>query len=397
MAGGMNRERFVLHLNVADFAVAVERVVDISLQGKPLIIAPLQAARATVHDMSDEAYKEGVRKGMGVQQAARLCRSARLLPPRFDLYQKAMNAFVKQARDYSPVLEPGIGDGHLFLDITGTHRLIGTAPDLGWQLRKKVRKNLGIDPIWSVGTNKLVAKVASRVVKPAGEYIVSPGEESSFLEPLPLVLLPGVKAQERARLQEFNVSQIGQLAALERRQLCAVFGRRGETLYNISRGRDDRVVQPQEQQVPVIWQEYIVPGDSADHHYIEGVVAALSTRIGCSLRAAGMVGKRLVLRLDYIDGGTSVRQISFRSGIADDFTLQSMSLVVLKRAWNRRVRIRRCRLSCQRLHRKSPQLSLFPSRPDSDRKKESVLSALDRVRAKFGADSVRFGSQGALC
>ncbi len=389
----MNRERFVLHLNVADFAVAVERVVDISLQGKPLIIAPLQAARATVHDMSDEAYQEGVRKGMGLQQAARLCRSAHLLPPRFDLYQKAMSAFVRQARNYSPVLEPGIGDGHLFLDITGTHRLIGTAPDVGWQLRKQVRKNLGIDPIWSVGTNKLVAKVASRLVKPAGEYIVSPGEESSFLAPLPLLLLPGMQAQERVRLQEFNVRQIGQLAALGKRQLYTVFGRRGETLYNISRGRDDRPVQPQEYQAPVICQKYVIPGDSADRHYVEGVVAALSTRIGFALRDGGMVGKRLVLRLDYIDGGNSTRQISFRSGIADDFTLQSMSLIVLQRAWNRRARIRSCRLSCERLHRKSPQLSLFPDRPDSDRKKECVLSALDRVREKFGADSVRFGSQ----
>ena len=60
----MNRERFVLHLNVADFAVAVERVVDRSLREKPLIVAALKTARATVYDMSNEAYNDGVRKGM---------------------------------------------------------------------------------------------------------------------------------------------------------------------------------------------------------------------------------------------------------------------------------------------------------------------------------------------
>lgn len=389
----MNRERFVLHLNVADFAVAVERVVDISLRGKPVIVAPLQAARAAVHDMSNEAYNDGVRKGMLLRQASRLCRSAHLLPPRFDLYQKAMAAFVNEARQYSPVLEPGIGDGHLFLDITGTHRLIGTAPDVGWQLRKRVRKNLGIDPIWSVGVNKLVAKVATRVVKPVGEYIVGPGEEESFLAPLPLLLLPGVQSRERARLQEFNIKQIGQLAALAKKQLYTVFGRRAETLYNISRGKDDQLVQPQENQSPVIWREHVIPGDSADRQLVEGVVAALSVRIGYALRDAGMVGKRLVLRLDYIDGGNAIRQVSLRRGISDDFTLQSMSLLILKRAWGRRVRIRRFRLSCERLHRKSPQLPLFTERPDSDRRRECVLSALDRVRKKYGADSVRFGSQ----
>jgi len=389
----MNRERFVLHLNVADFAVAVERVVDSSLRDKPVIVAPLQAARAAVYDMSDEAYSDGVRKGMLLRQATRLCRSARLLPPHFDLYRKAMSAFVNEAREYSPVLEPGIGDGHLFLDITGTHRLIGTAPDVGWQLRKRVRKNLGIHPIWTVGVNKLVAKVASRVVKPYGEYIVSPGEEESFLAPLPLFLLPGVQSRERARLQEFNIRQIGQLAALEKRQLYTVFGKRGETLYDISRGKDDREVQQQEQQRTVICREYAIPGDSADRQFIEGVVAALSVRIGFALRDTGMVGKRLVLRLDYIDGGNSTRQLSYHLGISDDFTLQSRSLLLLQRAWGRRARIRHCRLSCQQLHRKSPQLSLFTDRPDLDRKKEHVLSALDHVREKFGTDSVRFGTQ----
>ena len=392
----MNRERFVLHLNVADFAVAVERITDNTLQQKPVIVAPLQAARAVVYDMSNEAYKDGVRKGMPLNQAIRLCRSARLLPPRFDLYKKAMSAFVNVARHYSPVLEPGVGDGHLFLDITGTHRLIGTPPDVGWQVRKQVRKNLGIDPIWSVGVNKLVAKVASRVVKPTGEYIVGPGEETSFLAPLPLLLLPGIQLRERTRLREFNIRKIGQLAALEKNQLYAVFGKRAEMLYNISRGQDDRLVQSHEHQPAAISEEYTVPGDSADQHFIEGVVTALSVRIGLALRDRGMVGCRLLLRLDYIDGSTVVRQRSLRRGVADDFTLQAVSLLLLKRAWTRRARIRSCRLSCQRLHRKSPQLSLFPDRPVSDRKKDHLLSALDRVREKFGADSVRFGSQTPL-
>ena len=125
-------------------------------------------------------------------------------------------------------------------------------------------------------------------------------------------------------------------------------------------------------------------------------MTAQSRRIGLALRDRGMVGCRLLLRLDYIDGSTVVRQRSLRRGVADDFTLQAVSLLLLKRAWTRRARIRSCRLSCQRLHRKSPQLSLFPDRPVSDRKKDHLHFALDRVREKFGADSVRFGSQTPL-
>ena len=76
------RERAVLHFNVADFAVAIERVEDLRLRTRPLLIAPLQAARAVIYDMSEEAYLEGVRKGMPLRQATRLCRRAVVLPPR---------------------------------------------------------------------------------------------------------------------------------------------------------------------------------------------------------------------------------------------------------------------------------------------------------------------------
>ena len=76
--------RSIIHLNVADFAVAVERVVDSRLQDRPVIIAPEGAARAAVYDMSEEAYQCGVRKGMALRRALRYCRGAAVLPPHLD-------------------------------------------------------------------------------------------------------------------------------------------------------------------------------------------------------------------------------------------------------------------------------------------------------------------------
>ncbi|MBE0583479.1 MAG: DNA polymerase IV, partial [Desulfofustis sp.] len=90
----MNRERAIIHLNVADFAVAVERVVDRSLCRSPVVVAPPAAARSVVYDMSDEAYEDGVRKNMPLRQAQRLCRRARILPPRPDLYRRALTDLV---------------------------------------------------------------------------------------------------------------------------------------------------------------------------------------------------------------------------------------------------------------------------------------------------------------
>ncbi|NOQ47259.1 MAG: hypothetical protein GQ559_11430 [Desulfobulbaceae bacterium] len=206
-------ERKVIHLNIANFGVAVERLLDSSLKQRPLILAQ-PASRAVVYDMSEEAYQDGVRKGMHLGLARKRCRKAQVMPPRPAQYEEVMQKCARHAFAFTPLVEQATGSGHLYLDVTGTHRLHGPAPDIAWRMRKSLRSDLGLDPIWSVAPNKLVAKVASRLVKPVGEYIVAEGEEASFLAPLPLALLPGITQPDLARLQELNVRLASHAAAL---------------------------------------------------------------------------------------------------------------------------------------------------------------------------------------
>ena len=234
--------RAVIHLNVADFAVAVERVVDRRLAGRPVVVAPANAARAAVYDMSDEAYRAGVRKGMALARARKICRDAAVIPPHPDHYERAMRAFFHHARPYSPLIETGDGNGHLFLDLTGTGRLFGPPPDVAWRIRRAVRSDLGLEPIWSVAPNKLVAKAATRVVKPTGEYIVEPGLEEDFIRPLPLVLIPGLDRNDLLNFREFNVYRAAEAAGWSLAQLDVVFGRRSAFLHRAVRGRDDSPV-----------------------------------------------------------------------------------------------------------------------------------------------------------
>ena len=156
-------DRSIIHLNVADFAVAVERRINRHLASRPVIIVPEGASRAAVYDMSEEAFRTGVRKGMALRRARRLCRDAALLAPHPDRYERAMTELLKRALPYSPQVEPGEGDGHLFVDATGTTRLFGPPVDVAWRLNRQIKKELQLDPIWSVASNKLVAKVARTV------------------------------------------------------------------------------------------------------------------------------------------------------------------------------------------------------------------------------------------
>jgi DNA polymerase IV len=391
MIGLEQRERAILHFNIADFAVAVARVCDSSLRHRPLLIAPLQAARAVVHDMSEEAYRDGVRKGMPLRRATRICPKALVLPPSFDLCRRAMAAFAAELRPYSPLVEAGDIDGHFYIDVTGTHRLHGPAPDIGWRVRRQVRHRLGINPIWTLGSGKLVAKVASRLVKPLGEYIVTPGEEAAFLAPLPMHLLPGLSDRERHMLADFQLTSIGALAELSLGQLQGLFGSRSGFLHEVSRGIDASRVAGPEAVVETIDSRHRFLEESNDRRVVEAVVTTLAGEVGHQLRRRGQVARRVALELEYGDGGKVLRQVSCRRGAAGDVHLHTLALAVLARAWTRRTRLRGCRLICDRLQRRSPQLGLFDGMLPSEEPGARVQAAIDGLRRRFGEGIIGLG------
>lgn len=392
MASGFSMgERSVLHFNVADFAVAVERIADCSLQEKSLIIAPIQAGRGLVYDMSEEAYRDGVRKGMAIKQAMRMSKKAVLLSPRPQLYQKAMGAFLKELQSYSPLIESGHMDGHFFVDVTGTHRLYGPPPDVGWRVRRNVRKHLGINPIWALGSNRLVSKVASRLVKPVGEYIVTPGDEASFLAPLPIDLLPGLNAQELLKMREFHLTTIGSLAELSPGQLMVPFGRRCELLHAMSHGVDDTMICKPSMATDVVAGEHTFANDTSNSKEVEAILATLVGRAGLQLRGEKKVTRRVGLCLRYSDGGQVIRQATHKTGTSSEFLLQELALLALNRCWQRRTRIRYCRLVCDRLQRESPQLSLFGVESGRTSEPGRIEGAMDSIRKRFGSDSIGIG------
>ena len=386
------RERSIIHLNVTDFAVAVERVCDSSFADRPLIVAPTHAARGLVYDMSEEAYQDGVEKGMSLALARRYCPKARVLDPRILLYRKAMTALVREVADYTPLLERGEEDGHLFMDVTGTHRLYGPPPDIAWRLRKRVIKNLRLDPVWSLGSNKLVAKVASRMVRPAGEIIVGAGNEGAFLEPLPLTLLPGLRAAERKVMADFNLRTIGDLARLSRQQLLVPFQKRGGYLYDASRGRDSSPVSPGVGSGQQMAREHIFAEDTQKLQELKSVLSGFVHELGHALRKGNVLACRVVVSLHYSDGRSSSRQAVEKNGTDNDFVLRNLTLLALDSDWKRRIRIRSCALSCDRFLAKSPQQSLFNLRSTQDLQQEKLLAAMDAVADRFGKNSLCLGS-----
>lgn len=384
-------ERSIIHINVADFAVAVERVLDRRLDGRPVIVAPKGAARATVVDMSEEAFQAGVRKHMPLNRALRRCRDARVLMPRPDRYSQAMARMLDAALPCSPLIEPGDGDGHLFVDVTGSSRLLGPPVDVAWRLGRRIRRDLGLAPIWSVATSKLIAKTATRLVKPLGEYIVEPGDEAAFLAPLPLFLVPGIEGGDLARLNDFNITRVCQANRLTADQMQTLLGRRGDVIRDRLHGIDPSPVRPMGHPPPRVVGCREFGDDTNQRPRVEGSLYRLVEQAGRQLRRRSLAARRVGLVLEHTDGVRRVRQAGARPATANDFSLFTHARRVLDLAWTRRVRLRRMTLVCDRLTYPPAQRLLFEPERRMAEKQDRLVAAMDRIRHRFGSDALAMG------
>jgi DNA polymerase IV len=388
-------ERSIVHINVAHFAASVERLIDSRLRRRPLLIAPPIGERSFVLDLSDDAYREGVRKGMALLQAKRIARGAAVVRPHYDIYQRVMARLGKEAQAYSPLVEQAGGAGHIFVDLTGAGALFGPAPDVAWRLRKQARKDLGLDPIWTLAANKLVAKVASRLVKPDGEYIVEPGDEQEFLGPLPVRLLPCLATGDFLRLQELELNRIGDLPGLGAENLRLLFGRRAQLVLENARGIDDTPVLPPGRQPPGRRMSSAEAGHSFDGEVndaglVESALFACVREVAFDLRERSLAVRRMKLTVEYADRRKGRGQATVADARCDDFSMFEQARLALERAWTRRVRLRSLKLVCDRLESAPVQLDLFEA-TGANRRRRELLEGLDAIRRRFGAGAVEFG------
>lgn len=383
-------ERDIIHLNIADFAFAVEATTQPSLKDRPVIVAPTGAPRAVVYDMSEAAFRQGIRKGMPLAKAKRLNKNIKVLPPSFIRYEKAMKALLKEGFAFTPFIESGRADGHIFMDVTKSSRLFGPPVDMAFRLKKFFSKNFGLDPVWSVGTSKLITKVATRLVKPDGEYIVPSGEEKAFLAPLPLKLIPGIRKRDIAMLHDFNLFKVRQARALTREQLAIPFDNRALMVYKHLRGIDAESVAGFNETSCVICADHEFNTDTNDKTMIKKALYLVVEKACAALRQQKMHAGTALLALSYSDGFRQQGKIKLKQTAPYDMILFKQCKPLLFRVWKRRVRIRHIQLICEKCPARPDQALMFEKTTREERQAR-LVTTMDKVRARFGKSAVRTG------
>jgi len=385
-----NMNRSIIHLNIADFAVAVETSIQPSLKGCPVVIAPLGVTRSLVYDMSDKAYQDGIRKKMPLSRAKQINKKIKILAPNFNRYELVMKNLLKEALAYTPLIESGMSDGHIFLDVTGSKRLLGPPADIAFKLKKVFNKKFNLDPVWSVAANKMVAKVATRVVKPAGEYIVSQGDEKAFLAPLPIHLIPGLMKTDLTQLKEFNLFYVFQARALSLEHLRVLFPNRAALIYERFRGIDPSFVTGVRENKSTILADHEFADDTNNEILLKKALYLMVEKICLALRNRNLHVAATKIILSYSDGLQSISKLKLIASTSNDMTMFKKAVHLLYKAWTRRIRIRHMRLICEKLSPLQIQTEFF-THNTKERKQMDLISTIDKIRTKFGKNAIKTG------
>ena len=229
--------------------VALARLNDPTLRTRPVAVAFSHTSHSIIHEVSPEAAEAGVIPGLRTDRARQRCPSLRLVPPNPTHVARAHHALLPLIQSVAPAWE-SLRPGHFYLDLTGTTRLFGTTCETTMRLERNVTSRLGLHAVAGIGTNKLVAQMASSILTPPQLCDVRPGFEQDFLSPLPVSALPEIRDPEGAALRtclaDLNLQTIGDVSDVSLEALEAVCGRWGHRLYQWARGIDSLpVLAPQ--------------------------------------------------------------------------------------------------------------------------------------------------------
>ena len=377
------------------FYASVEQLRRPELRGKPVIVGGgdagggrAQMSRGVVSAASYEARVHGVHSAMPLATALRLCPHAIVVPVDFAAYRAASSAIFVIAREYTPLIEP-LSLDEAFLDVTGSARRHGPAPQIAALIRDRVLAECSLHASFGVATCKTVAKVASELRKPRGFVVVAAGDEASFLAALPLRSLPGLGPASETALSGLGIRTLGELAALPLELVQRRVGNvQGRSIWERARGVDESPVTVPGRPRSVSREETFAR-DLDDRATLGQRLADLSADVASRLRAGAWTARTVTLKLRYSDFTTITRQESLPSGTDSDRDVRNAARRLFDAAWSG-ARVRLLGVGVAGLEDVA-QMDLF-TRPASAR----LDHTLDAVRKRFGHNAIRRGAGATL-
>lgn len=297
--------RRILHVDMDAFFAAVEQQRRPELRGKPLVIGgngdPMK--RGVVSTASYEARHFGIHSAMPLRTAWRLCPDAVFLPVDYREYARISAVIKGIFREVSPVMED-VGIDEAFLDVSESDR---PTEQIAREIKERIREATGLTCSIGVARNKLLAKIASDMQKPDGLTIITDGDVTTRILPLPVRKLWGVGPKTEERLRAMGIETIGDLAATPLETMIGRFGRSyGTHLHEAALGLDDSPLvtswEPKSMSREITFQH-----DVGNWRMLSGALAELTREVVTGMKAEGCRGKTVTVKVRYGDFETHTR------------------------------------------------------------------------------------------
>lgn len=366
------------------FFASVEAASNPNLKGKKIIVCGNPDGRTAVASASYEARKSGVKAGMGLGEALRLCPNAILVEGSPRKYITTSIKMLEILSKYSDLLELFSID-EAFLDVTHSEHLFGGAKIIAEEIKKKVSHNFSITCSIGIGPNKLLAKLASGFSKPDGLSEILLEEASKRLDAVPVEELCGIGERTRDALSKLGIRTCGELGRLDVRRLEKVFGKGGRILHDMGQGIDNSPVKPYyfESVTKSFGHSMTLECDTNDVILILRHLLQLSEQVGRRLRKENCCGRTISVIIRYENFETHIRRKTFHIYFDEGVSIFRAAKSIFLREFERDRLLRLIGVSVSNLENGKKQGELF-----SKDEEESLVKALDEINDKYGEFTV---------
>lgn len=346
--------RQIAHLDLDGFLIAVERVRDPLLQGRPVIIGGRPEGPGVVAAASAEARAAGVTPGLLLTDAAQRCPDAVFLEGAFQHYVQASQAVDTIVRRHCGLVE-WVSLDEAYLDLSG--RSPAEARHACNDVQQEICASLGVSVAIGMGSSKVVARVASRLARPRGLLYVLPGYEARLLAPLRLEALAGLDASATEALHAAGIETLGELSRLDPAEAAALVGRCGPVVVRHAGALDTEAVFG-----TTVPKAVSATSDVKSETVGRGVSDALDCAVRDAaqrLRTQGLLARTATLTARYAGGGSATRAATLREAACADDELMAATRPLLARLRRSQSPVTRLEVSFAALVRAERQRSLF--------------------------------------
>ena len=350
-----------------------------------------KSRRGIVVAKSIPAKKYGVTTGEPVALALRKCPDLVCVPGDFALFDRCSRAFKKICASYAPVMESFSID-EVFLDMSGTHLIYPDPVAVAHEIKDKIRDELGFTVNVGIGTNKLLAKMASDFEKPDKVHTLFPSEIPEKMWPLPVRDLLFLGKASEQKLLRAGIKTIGDMAKSDEAEIRQLLGdKNGRQLYRYANGIDDSPVRSEREEAKGYSAETTVEEDIVTYDQALSLLLAQCDVVAARMRRDGKKCSCVAVTYRTLDFKTRSHQKNFEdpTDVTEEIFAQVKKL--LYECWKceplRLIGVALTDLTSDEFR----QMSLFENTEDREKQKK-VDETIDDIRRRFGNGMIVRGS-----